>query len=164
LQRCNGTACCINLGTSGACWKRWSHALGGGITPNCIIRPSMSIMMRVSLIRPLQTVDDHAPNPDWFPRRGHPKKCSIMSASPFKSAGDLIAFGNLLFDGKIQIREASSHGAKNILQTVQSGALTGKGTCSTTSSDTNRAAASMSPLLITSSTKQRTTVALDCVN
>ena len=32
--------------------RRTPHGLGGGITPSCIIKPSVSMRMRVSLILP----------------------------------------------------------------------------------------------------------------
>ena len=49
-----------------------------------------------------------------------------MRSRPLKAAGHFVAFRNLLLDRKVQIRERSSHAAKNVLQTLQPRTLTGK--------------------------------------
>ena len=101
--------------------------MDGGNTPNCVIKPSVSMMMRVSLIRPLlQAVDDHAPNPDLTTSGGNAHKLSLLGSGPFKAAGHFIAFGNLFLHGEVKIGKGRSHDANNVLQAVQSWALSRK--------------------------------------
>ncbi len=74
----------------------------------------------------LEPVDDDAPNPDLTPCRGYSQELPLMRSRPLKAASYFVAFRNLLRDRKVQIRERRSHTAKNVLQTFQSRALTGK--------------------------------------
>jgi hypothetical protein len=46
---------------------------------------------------------------------GNPEELTLVDTGPFKAAGDLIAFRNLLLDGEDDAGKACAHSAKDIL-------------------------------------------------
>ena len=57
---------------------------------------------------------------------GNTEELTLVGTGPFKAAGDLIAFRNLLLDGEDDVGKARAHSAKDIFQTFKSRTLSGQ--------------------------------------
>jgi hypothetical protein len=66
----------------------------------------------------LKPVDDHTPNFHGPSRCRHAKKLPSVRTSPLEAAQHLLALGNLLLDGEVQVGKPSLHAAQDIFQSV----------------------------------------------
>ncbi len=71
----------------------------------------------------LQAINNNTPDADTPVCCGNTEKLTPVGTGPFKAAGDLIAFRNLLLYGEDKVGKACAHGAKDNFQTFKSRTL-----------------------------------------
>src|SRR5579871_3770818 len=85
-----------------------------------VIRPRVSIIMRVSLIRSFFRRSMTIPQTRTGRLCcGNTEKLALVGTCPFEAADDLVAFRNLLLDGEDDVGKAGAHRAKDIFQAVK---------------------------------------------
>lgn len=73
-----------------------------------------------------QAVDDHAPDFYRAAGWGYADERALVGAGPLEAGEDFVALGDLLFDGKVQVREGGAHAAENVVQAFEAWTLAGE--------------------------------------